>query len=297
MALPHRSAAVVAATAAALLAACGHSDDVTTTTRPPLAGVRYVHAVNDTSRVYIAMVDQIDYSANTIDSIGGIRYRQATRYFPVEAKARHIRVFSYADVATPVPNTRGTDAVSQIMVDTTISFDAGKNYTLLLVGSARATGGATRMRFVSIEDTPPAVDTTRVHVRVINANTGGAVDAYSVATATTAPSGTPTIAGVASGATSSYVALPVGPFALRITDAGSTTPTATITAGTGTAGTASINPIAGSNVGGTAFTAYVFAPAVTGSGAFLQQGATVTAAFNARGVDLFVDRVPPATVK
>lgn len=301
MPVTFRSATATAlAAGAALLAACGRNGDAVTETRPPVAGVRYVDAVNDTGRVYISMIDQVDYSANTIDSAGGIRYRQATRYFPTEAKARHIRVFAYQDVALVggTPNVRDINGVSQILVDTTVSFDAGKNYTMLLVGSARAAAGsAGRLRFVRVDDTPPTTDTTQVHVRVINTNLAGAVDAYAVATATTAPSGAPTFAAVGSGAVSAYVARAVGPFAVRVTDAGSVTPTATIAAGTGTAGTTSINPIAGSNVGGTAFTAYVFAPAVAGSGAFAQQGAAVTTAFGTRSVDLFVDRVPPATVK
>jgi len=286
---------------AALLAACQKSDSVTTETRPPLAGVRYVHAVNDTSRLDFRMVDQLSYSANTVDSIGGLRYRQASRYFPTEAKARHIRVFNYYDVPTsPTPNTRDPSIVSQIMVDTNITFEANKNYTLLLVGSARAAAGsAGGMRFVLIDDTPPAVDTSVVHVRAINANTGARIDAYTVATATTAPAGTPPIAGVADRAASSYTAFPKGTLAVRVADAGSVASLTTVAADTGVAGTTSINPVAGSRRGGTAFSAYVFAPGVTGSGVFLQPtilGTTVVTQFQSRGVTLLVDRLPPNTV-
>ncbi len=288
---------------AAMTAAC-RSDKITATTRPALAGVRYVHAVSDTGRLDFRMVDQIGYSANTIDSAGGIRYRQASRYFPTEAKARHINVFNYFGTDRSIP------VVSTVMVDTTIAFVAGKNYTLLLVGSARAAAGtAGRMHFVLIDDTPPAVDTNVVHVRVVNANTTGSVDAYLVSTSSTAPSGTPAFAAVAPGATSSYVARPIGPLAVRVATAGTTTFSDSLSnvAGLGTPGTSTVNPVAGSGRGGTAFSVYVFAAAVTGSGAFVgiptsspAQGVfpaiPLATMFRVRSAELFVDRLPPNTV-
>lgn len=286
---------------AATTAAC-RSDELTTTIRPPLAGVRYVDAVSDTGRLDFRMVDQIGYSANTIDSAGGIRYRQASRYFPAEAKLRHIQVFNYFD--------RAITTVSTVMVDTTIAFEAGKNYTLLLVGSARAAAGtAGRMHFVLIDDTPPAVDTNVVHVRVINANTAGSVDAYLVKTASTVPSGAPTFAAVAPGAMTAYVARPKDSLAVRVATAGTTTFSDSLSnvAGLGTPGTSTVNPVAGSGRGGTAFSVYVFAPAVTGSGAFVgiptsspAQGVfpaiPLATMFRVRSAELFVDRLPPNTV-
>jgi hypothetical protein len=129
----HPRLTLAAIAGAAALAACRDGDNLTFESRPPLAGVRYMHAVNDTGRLDIRMVDQLEYSANTIDSAGGIRYRQATRYFPTEAKARQIRVFNYFD--------RASATVTDVMLDTSIAFEAGKNYTVMLVGSARAARG------------------------------------------------------------------------------------------------------------------------------------------------------------
>ncbi len=285
---------------AVALAAC-QDDNVTVEQRPPLAGVRYVHAVTDTGRVDIRMVDQLAYSANTVDSAGGILYRQGTRYFPTEAKPRQIRVFSYQDAPAQSGQVvqRPIDVVSQVMLDTTITFEPNQNYTLLLVGSARAAvGSPNRLRFVRIDDTPPAADTTQIHTRVINANTGAPLDAYVVATGTTAIAGTPTFAGVANGAVANYVAFRAGTMALRVATAGSTTPFATVVADTGVAGTTGINPIAGSRRGGTAFSAFVFARAVEGSGAltFAGQNATSLAALRTTGMTLLVDRLPPNTV-
>lgn len=292
----------VGAVAAAVAIAACRSEDVTTTTRPPLAGVRYVHAVNDTGRLDFKMNDQVGYSANTIDSAGGLRYRQASRYFPTEAKTRHIQVFNYFD--------RAIGTVSTVMADTNLTFEANKNYTVMLVGSARAAAGAAgRMRFVVIEDTPPATDTNVVHVRVINANTGGPIDAYLVDTTNVTPTGAPPFAAVAPGAVSPYAARAKGKLAVRVATAGTTTFSDSLSnlAGLGTPGTASVNPIAGSGRGGTAFSVYVFAPAVTGSGAFtgIPTGAPAQGTFPAiplatmfrvRSVEMFVDRLPPNTV-
>jgi hypothetical protein len=93
------------------------------------------------------------------------------------------------------------------------------------------------------------------------------------------------------------VGRPVGTLAVRVTGVGSLTPTATVVADTGVAGTGSINPVAGSRRGGTAFSAYVFAPAVTGSGAFSGLTTAITTSFQSQGVELFVDRLPPNTVR
>lgn len=258
------------------LAAC-NSAEVTAETRPPLAGVRYINAVPDTSRLDFRMVDQLEYSANTISGTGGISFREGTEYFAVEAKARHIRVFSLADTLI------GT--VQQVVVDTTITFEANKNYTLLLAGSARARTARLRV----IEDTPPSnLASGQIAVRVYNAG-AGAMDAYVVASTTTALAGTPTFAGVGDLSVSPYRTQPAGAFAVRVAAPGATAAVASVQAATGTAGTALVNPIAGAAVPGTVFSAYIFPRSVAGS------RAPQTAAFNTAGVQLFVDKLPAAT--
>lgn len=274
--------------AAAALAAC-RSDTITSENRPPLAGVRYINAVNDTGRVDIKMIDQLEYSANTIDGAGGIVFRAGTRYFPTEAKARHIRVFSFQDSSIAT--------VGQVMVDTTITFVPNKNYTLLLVGSARAAvGAADRMRFVQIEDAPAANDAS-IQLRFYNAGSSP-VDFYTTSATVAAGSsvsGTPA-AGLAPRAASAYAVRSVGTFAVTMTNPGSTTSLATVAAADGTAGTPSTNPVAGATVPGTAFSAFAFAPAVAGSGAVRGLSTAATNALLAPGVQLFVDRLPPNTV-
>lgn len=306
------SRVILAAVPVAALVACSDGSEVTNTVRPPLMGLRYVNAVNDTGRVDIRMIDQLEYSANTVDSLGGIRYRQGTRYFPTQvlAAGRKIRVFSYQQLANG--QVDGSIAnVSRVMLDTTITgvnastpFQAGKNYTLLLVGSARVPANDPgRMRFVVVDDTPPAEAAGNIHVRVVNANTGGPIDAFFVASATTAPAGTPAFANIANRAASSYVARPVSTaaastFAVAVATTGTLTAVGTSpVAAFGTVGTSGTNPIAGAGQAGTAFSAYVFAPAAAAGGVRTAMPAAVNTAFNSVGAELFVDRLPPSTVR
>lgn len=270
-----RLAPLAACLAGAALAAC-NDDDVTTAIRPPLAGVRYINALPDTGTVDIRMIDQLQYSANTVAGGGGLIFRDGTEYFPVEAKARKIRVFSFQNTSLTT--------VQAILVDTTITFEANKKYTLLLTGLARNRTA----RFRVIEDVPPSVATGSIAVRTYNAG-AGAMDAYLVASTTTALAGAPTFAGVADLSASTYNIRTAGAFAVRVAMPGSTTAVASVQAATGTVGTATVNPIAGAAVPGTVFSAYVFPRTVAGS------GAPQAAAFQTAGVQLFVDQLPPNT--
>src|SRR4051812_40800653 len=90
------------------LAACGGDDSPTGVGRPSLAAVRYINALPDTFDVDIRMVDQIDWSATA----NKLTFRAATEYFPIEAKARHLRVFPQPGV-DPV-NGVDPNVVSQV---------------------------------------------------------------------------------------------------------------------------------------------------------------------------------------
>jgi hypothetical protein len=259
---------------AAITAVVGcSSEDITNTSLPALAGVRYINALADTGRVDVRMVDQVEWSATA----NNLNFRQGIEHQPTEAKARHIRVFSFASM--------NVNVVSQVLVDTTISFAANTKATLLLTGSARA-GTA---HFVVIDDTPPALTpgaTGQIALRAVNASTG-AVDAYVVTLPADAITGAPTAANVAVNAASAYVTRTAGSVALRVTNPGSTTANASAA---GPAG--SPNPIgapgtyfpsAGVNNGGSAFSVYYFPPGVAGS---LQTALTTPV------IIWFVDRVP-----
>ena len=267
---------LLAAPAVVTLVACD-SDDVTVESRPPLAGVRYINAVPDTGRLDFRMVDQLEYSANTISGTGGLNFRDGTEYFPTEAKARRIRVFSLADTLVTT--------VQQVVVDTTITFEANKNYTLLLAGTSRNR----QARFRVIEDVPAQPPAGQIAVRAYNAG-AGPIDAWVVASTTTALSGAPTFSSVADLAASAYRTQAAGAFAVRVASPGTTTALASLQAAAGAAGNALVNPTAGAAVPGTVFSAYIFPRSVAGS------RAPQTAAFSTAGVQLFVDRLPPNTI-
>lgn len=86
---------------------------------------------------------------------------------------------------------------SQILHDTTITIQANKNVSLMLVGSL-ATGG--KVHFVQIDDDAGAVPNNKVAVRVVNASDAGQVpapaDAYIVTdtTSTGLPAAPPSAA-------------------------------------------------------------------------------------------------------
>jgi uncharacterized protein DUF4397 len=243
------------------------SDETGTVTPPPAnATVRYVNALADTGSVDIAMVDQVQWSANAKP----LAFRAASAYQVTEAtNPRHIRVF---------PTSLVAGVTSQIIHDETITLTAGTRVTLLLTGSARSK----TVKFVMISDdiTPPAAG--QIAVRVVNASSAP-VDGYLTNAAGDPLPATPTFANVGSTQTSTYVSRPMGGVAARSTDAGSTTVTATNTGPNAPPSEpGDVFPAAGVNSQYTKFSVYYFPRGVAGS----QQTATTPA------LVWFVDRNP-----
>lgn len=253
--------------AAAALVACDESD-VTTPARPPLAGVRVINAVADTFAVDVRMIDQVEWSivANNIN------FRAGTEHQPVEAKARRIRVFAFHGANPTLPN------VTQVLHDTTISFAADRNVTLLLTGSARARN----VRFVMIEDDPPTPGAGQIAVRTVNTS-NAAIDAYYTASATEAIAGSPAAANVAPLAASPYVTRATGAVAARIASAGSTTANASVAGPNAPTAPEGVAPAAGVNSSGSAFSIFYFPAGAAGS---------PQAAVASPSAIWFVDRVP-----
>lgn len=245
--------------------ACSENE-VTTPNVPPTADVRYINALTDTGSVDVRMIDQVDFSAYATP----LAFRAGTAYQPVEAKARRIRVF---------PTSLNAAVTSQIIHDTTISFTADTRVTLLLTGSARAK----TVRWVVITDNVDAPPAGQISVRMVNASTG-AVNGYLVNATGDAIAGTPTFSNVAGLGTSAYVNRNAGSAAVRSTDVGSTTATAS-TAGPNAPSSlpGDVFPAAGVNSVGTKFSAYYFPRGVAGSA---QNGVS------APSIIWFVDRNP-----
>ena len=262
----------LAAMSLAVLAGC-NDDEVSSPTRPPLAGVRVINAIADTGSVDVVMVDQVDWS---LMSARNINFRAGSIYEPVEAKARHIRVFTFNSASPTINN------VTQVLHDTTITFAADSKQTLLLTGSARAK----TVKFIVINDgAAPTPAAGQIAVRAVNASTG-AIDAYLLTTATDPIAGAPAAANLGSFGTSTYVSRATGNVAARFTDAGTTTATASAAGPNAPPVVAGANPGAGVNSAGSVFSVYFFPRGVAGSP---QNAVTTPTAV------WFVDRVPVPT--
>jgi hypothetical protein len=233
---------------------------------PPLAGVRIINALSDTGRVDVKMVDQIEWSAFA----NGLAFRAGTEHQPTEAKARHIRVFSFA--------SQDISVVQQQLADTTITFAANTKVTLLLTGSARSK----TVRFVVIVDAAPTPAATQIAVRLVDTSPTQAVDGYITTNAADAIGASPTLA-AGPLATSPYILRTSGTTAIRITNAGTTTVTASAQGPTATTPLSGQLPLAAVNSGGSGLSAFYFPPGAAGS---------ANASLTTPAVVWFVDLVP-----
>ncbi len=182
---------------------------------PPLAYVRYINAIPDTLNTTVRFIDQVEYSPQTFVNVP-FRGLGGGGYQPTEAGSRAFRVFT-ADFVnyTDAGNTAR-------LVDTTLTFEAGKYYTLLHTGYARA-GSTPRQRIVMMMDAIPTPGAS-VAIRALNAGPNlGNLDVYYAPTTTTAISGAPAVAALPYLSASPYRTQAPGAFAAQITATGATT--------------------------------------------------------------------------
>lgn len=272
--------AVLGMAVTAMVGCSEPSDEPTTPNIPPLAYVRYINAVPDTLNTTVRFIDQVEYSPMTFVNVP-FRGLGQGNYQPTQAAARKFRVFT-TDAAnfTAAGNT-------QILVDTTITFEAGKYYTLLHSGFARA-GASPRQRIVVLNDVFPAVTGSNIALRAIHQAFGvGTVDLHAAPTTTsTLSTATRLAANFAEAAVSPYVTAATGPLAAAVTAPGSTTALVAAAAPAGTAGTTAADPIGGSTIGGSVITAIAFPASPANSAG---------ARFAAPGIVYYVDKQPPRT--
>jgi len=252
------------------IAVACNNDEITNTTPPPLAGVRFINAMADTGAVDIRMIDQVAWSAFALS----LAFRSGTEHQPTEAKARRIRVF---------PTSPNPAVTSAFLLDTTLTFAANQNYTVLLSGSAKT--NPRTLRFVALTDSPPAP--TDIALRAFNLGcAAGNIDVYLTRQATDPLPAQPAISNVAAMAASQYVTRAPDTLLLAtVTNAGTTTvvatgqgPRATVTAGA--------RPAAGVNSAGSVLSGFCFPRSVAGT------SAPQTTPFQAPAVVYFVDRQP-----
>jgi hypothetical protein len=258
---------VLVCAAAALAAACSKDTDPTRPKLAPVAYVRYVHAVPDTGATDWRPIDRLEDSPPGL----GVGFRGSTTYQAMGVGARRIRIF---------PTSTNVDITSQVLLDTTITFQADQYYTLLWTGSARA--NTDHIDVIQDQRTQPTTD--QVGIRAINATpTAAAVDVY---TAAPGAGVTPIVPNLAYGSASDYKLLNKGSLTLRVTPTASTTVLASAAAPAGDPGNASLNqdPIAGATIGGSLLTAVYMPAGVAGS-----PNRTITTT----GVIYLLDNRPP----
>jgi hypothetical protein len=257
-----RFVAMAVAVGALLVSGCQDSTDGIVQPPPPVGYVRFVHAVPDTGALDYRFIDQVEYAPFQL----GHAFRQIGRYQAATLGSRRFRVF---------PTSNNIAVTSQILIDTTITVEEGRYYTVLHVGNARA-GAANPDRIVVIEDTPATLPSgTQVAVRTVHAGTGIAnVDVYTSAAATDPLPATPAFSNIAFLGRSAYAVLSTGALTARVTATGVRDVLITSAAPAGTAGSAAANPIGGVTIGGSVLTAFAF-PAGIGANAALTTPAVV----------------------
>jgi hypothetical protein len=264
------------------------SMDATTPTIPPLAYIRYINAVPDTLNTTVRWIDEIQFVPQTFVNVAYRGLGQGN-YQGIQIGAKKFRVFT-SDVTT-----FSVEGNTAILVDTSITFEAGKYYTLLHTGYARA-GSTPKQHIQVIEDVIPTPG-TNIALRAINAGVGLAtVDVYLLPTATSPIAGAPTIKALSPEQASTYATLTPAAFAARVTATGDLNPISSSAAPAGVAGNpaapaanglpaiAAVDPVAGATVAGSVMTAIAFPASVAGSKAVASASPTVV---------YFLDKQPP----
>jgi len=256
----------------------------------PTAGVRFINAVPDTAGANgldFRFIDIVENSAafrvpfrNSPQTSGGVTASALIQYKPAAAGQRHFRVFLDDTLQT---------AASVILKDSTVTLEAGHNYTFLLWGNARS-GGSDKMRMTVIDENV-TVPAGNVSLRVINA-TGSPIDVRQYA-GTTVPTAA-TWSNVGAYSISPYVAATPAQIRYNVQPAGGGTtlfsdalaligqPIGTQTAGCTVGLDCDVVP--GTTTPGSAVTLIVFPRSVAGSRA---------ASFTTPGGSFMWDRRPP----
>lgn len=275
--------------AAGVVSACKPEETVNAPV-PPTAGVRFINAVPDTAGANgldFRFIDKVENSAafrvpfrNSPQTTAGVTASALIQYKPAEVGQRRFRVFLDDTLQA---------AASTVLKDSTVTLEAGHNYTFLLWGNARSTG-SDKMRMTVIDENV-ADPTTNVALRVINA-TDSPIDVRQYA-GTTVP-GAATWGNVGAYGISTYVTTTPNQIRYNVQPAGGGTtlfadalaiigqPIGTQTGGCTVGLDCDVSP--GTTVPGSAVTLVVFPRSVAGSRA---------ASFTTPGGSFMWDRRPP----
>ena len=260
------------------VSACSASspDKVTSTPDIPTSGVRFINAVPDTNAMDFRFVDIIENNAqyripfrNNPVTSAGITASTQIEFKNTKAGQRNFRIF-LSDTLQSVAST--------VLKDTTVTIAAGKYYTAIMWGSARAGS----MHLTWIEENIPDPG-TNVGLRVINATTG-AVDVKEYPSSGVPPA-TATWASIPAMSLSSFMTAAPDRIKFNVTAAGSGVPMfADGLALVGAPAAVDLEGLPGTTIAGSSVSAVIFPPSVAGSKA---------AQFAAPGMSFMWDRRPP----
>jgi hypothetical protein len=292
---------LIAGIAMAGVSACGSDTTTSVVTPDPFASIRWVNAVPDTVAMDYRIVD---YPSNASEP--NLPFRASSgNWRNLPPGAHHIKVFFTNTTAA------GNDVsiVSQVFVDTTLTFEVGKKYTILHYGFAKA-GATPKQQLVLIEDTPPTPAPGQVGLRAINASAAlGTVDFYAIPADTAGGATTgygALVANVAPLGITPYMGLPAvasGSYRVVATAPGSTAPAAEALAPVGAVGVPSttvagvtsqpLDPIAGTQQALSDMTAVIFGPRVSYRLTTPTGGTSTIAATTTGAVTVMLDKHPP----
>lgn len=279
----------------AVLAACNREGNKVFLAEPGQnAYVRFINAIPDSGAQDWRFVDAVEGSP----SIVALPFRgifPGASYQTAGAGRRHLRIFqSSLDQTFNDPTKATPGIVSTIFVDSTFTLEVGVHYTIAAVGSLRSR--TARLVILTDNYTDPG---TSVSVRAVNLGAASSLDVYASPTGGTAAlPATPLFSAVGTFAASNWSPATPGALTLRANAAGSRTLPAMIdaTAPVGVAADRALNltAIGGSTIAGSAFTAFAFPAAVTGSLAANVVAGTCPTRCATAGVIYAVDRYPPS---
>lgn len=257
------------------------------------AYVRFINAIPDSGSQDWRFVDAVEGSPSTT----GMPFRgifPGATYQAATAGRRHLKVFQSSFDPTFADPTKATpEIVSTVFVDSTFSLETGKHYTIAAVGSLRAKTA----KFVILTD-DYADPGTSIAVRAVNLGTPTPLDVYTSPTGGTSALPAPFAAALAPFAATTWKTSAPGALTLRANAAGSTALPAMVDAAA-PAGVAAdkvlnLSAIGGATIAGTAFTAFLFPAATTGSLAATVVAGTCPTRCATAGVVYAVDKYPPS---
>lgn len=273
--------------------ACSNPEQTILTTAVPTAGVRFINAVPDTSGAFgldFRFVDIVESNAqfrvnfrNNPTTSGGVTASTQLQFKAAKAGARRFVVF-FDDTIQSIASTK--------LKDSTVTLEAGRNYTFIMWGSARA-GANPGLRLSVIQEaiTDPA---SQVALRVINA-TSAPIDVRAYPQGGTLPVNA-TWANVGALSASSFVNAAPGNILYNVQPAGGGTalfadmlalPGAPATSSAGAGGKLDTDPLPGTTVAGSAVTLIVFPRSAAAA------RTPQTAAFQVPAGSFAWDRRPP----